>query len=190
MPDPGAEAIARSISRWSAAGGSERGNCGRARDRGLSGRACGGVSEPLPLHLLRRRRRLRHQQSAIHWQQADATGARRRVRRSTAKCVERRAGVRGLRTLLVASRLGAHSPRTVAPIRPDHHEQFAAGVQSASSPASLWVLDRVKPERDQNPVEERRRDWWLFTRPIRDLSIALGLWPPEGHLKTGPDISI
>ena len=29
-----------------------------------------------------------------------------------------------------------------------------------------WVLDRVKPERDQNPVPERRRNWWLFTRPI------------------------
>ena len=25
-----------------------------------------------------------------------------------------------------------------------------------------WVLERVKPERDQNPVEERRRNWWLF----------------------------
>lgn len=36
-----------------------------------------------------------------------------------------------------------------------------------------WVLERVKPERDQNPVEERRRNWWLFTRPIPDLRKAL-----------------
>ncbi|MBK9469583.1 MAG: class I SAM-dependent DNA methyltransferase [Gammaproteobacteria bacterium] len=32
-----------------------------------------------------------------------------------------------------------------------------------------WVLHRVKPERDQNPVEERRRNWWLFTRPVPPL---------------------
>lgn len=36
-----------------------------------------------------------------------------------------------------------------------------------------WVLDRVKPERDQNPVEERRRNWWLFTRPVAPLREAL-----------------
>jgi hypothetical protein len=36
-----------------------------------------------------------------------------------------------------------------------------------------WVLERVKPERDQNRVEERRRNWWLFTRPIPDLRKAL-----------------
>jgi hypothetical protein len=29
-----------------------------------------------------------------------------------------------------------------------------------------WVLTRVKPQRDHDPVEERRRNWWLFTRPI------------------------
>ena len=36
-----------------------------------------------------------------------------------------------------------------------------------------WVLTRVKPERDLNPVEERRRNWWLFTRPIPDLRNGL-----------------
>ena len=36
-----------------------------------------------------------------------------------------------------------------------------------------WVLTRVKPERDQNPVEERRRNWWLFTRPIPSLRSAM-----------------
>src|SRR5690606_17516490 len=36
-----------------------------------------------------------------------------------------------------------------------------------------WVLDRVKPERDQNPVEERRLNWWLFTRPVPPLRAAL-----------------
>lgn len=36
-----------------------------------------------------------------------------------------------------------------------------------------WVLDRVKPERDQNPVEERRRNWWLFTRPVPPLRQAV-----------------
>jgi hypothetical protein len=35
-----------------------------------------------------------------------------------------------------------------------------------------WVLMRVKPERSQNPVEERRRNWWLFTRPIPALRAA------------------
>ncbi len=36
-----------------------------------------------------------------------------------------------------------------------------------------WVLTRVKPERDVNPVEERRRNWWLFTRPIPALRDAV-----------------
>jgi hypothetical protein len=36
-----------------------------------------------------------------------------------------------------------------------------------------WVLERVKPERDQNPVAERRRNWWLFTRPIPALRRAI-----------------
>jgi hypothetical protein len=36
-----------------------------------------------------------------------------------------------------------------------------------------WVLTRVKPQRDQDPVEKRRRNWWLFTRPIPPLREAL-----------------
>ncbi|MFN7213640.1 MAG: class I SAM-dependent DNA methyltransferase [Lysobacteraceae bacterium] len=38
-----------------------------------------------------------------------------------------------------------------------------------------WVLDRVKPERDQNPVEERRKNWWLFTCQRRSKSDPLCL---------------
>ena len=40
-----------------------------------------------------------------------------------------------------------------------------------------WVLTRVKPERDQNPVEERRRNWWLFTRPIPSFRWAVSDLP-------------
>lgn len=36
-----------------------------------------------------------------------------------------------------------------------------------------WVLERVKPQRDQDKNPERRRNWWLFTRPIPDLRAAL-----------------
>lgn len=32
-----------------------------------------------------------------------------------------------------------------------------------------WLLDRVKPERDQNRDAQRRRSWWLFGRSNRDL---------------------
>ena len=35
-----------------------------------------------------------------------------------------------------------------------------------------WVLERVKPQRDQDKIEERRRNWWLFTRPIPALRQA------------------
>ena len=35
------------------------------------------------------------------------------------------------------------------------------------------LLLNVKPVRDVNTVEERRRNWWLFTRPIPDLRQAL-----------------
>jgi hypothetical protein len=29
-----------------------------------------------------------------------------------------------------------------------------------------WVLERVKPERDANPREIRRRNWWIFGEPV------------------------
>jgi hypothetical protein len=35
-----------------------------------------------------------------------------------------------------------------------------------------WVLTRVKPSRDLDPVEERRTNWWLFTRPVPPLRAA------------------
>lgn len=36
-----------------------------------------------------------------------------------------------------------------------------------------WILERVKPERDQNPREIRRRNWWLFGEPISTFRPAL-----------------
>ncbi|MCK4394662.1 class I SAM-dependent DNA methyltransferase, partial [Candidatus Bipolaricaulota bacterium] len=36
-----------------------------------------------------------------------------------------------------------------------------------------WVLERVKPERDHNPREIRRRNWWLFGEPISTFRPAL-----------------
>jgi hypothetical protein len=36
-----------------------------------------------------------------------------------------------------------------------------------------WVLERVKPQRDQDKVAERRRNWWMFTRPIPALRRAV-----------------
>ena len=35
-----------------------------------------------------------------------------------------------------------------------------------------WLLDRVKPERDQNNRESRRRNWWLFGEPVGKLRKA------------------
>jgi hypothetical protein len=36
-----------------------------------------------------------------------------------------------------------------------------------------WVWDRVKPERDQNPRESRRTNWWIFGEPISTFRPAL-----------------
>ena len=39
-----------------------------------------------------------------------------------------------------------------------------------------WVLERVKPERDQNPREIRRRNWWLFGESVpKWRAMAVGL---------------
>ncbi|MDP1693885.1 MAG: class I SAM-dependent DNA methyltransferase [Burkholderiaceae bacterium] len=35
-----------------------------------------------------------------------------------------------------------------------------------------WLLDRVKPERDHNNRESRRRNWWLFGEPVGRLRNA------------------
>jgi hypothetical protein len=35
-----------------------------------------------------------------------------------------------------------------------------------------WLLDRVKPERDLNNRESRRRNWWLFGEPVGRLRAA------------------
>ena len=47
--------------------------------------------------------------------------------------------------------------------------------QARAESMSLYqhLLLHVKPVRAVNPVEERRRNWWLFTRPIPDLRHAL-----------------
>ena len=52
-------------------------------------------------------------------------------------------------------------PRTLAQAR----EEYPSLLQ--------WIMDRVKPERDLKPVEERRCNWWLFTRPIPRLRKAI-----------------
>jgi len=36
-----------------------------------------------------------------------------------------------------------------------------------------WVLERVKPQRDQNNRESRKRKWWLFAEPVPALREAL-----------------
>src|SRR5699024_3053539 len=36
-----------------------------------------------------------------------------------------------------------------------------------------WVYERVRPERKQNKVKERRQNWWLFTRPIPKFRTAV-----------------
>lgn len=45
--------------------------------------------------------------------------------------------------------------------------------KKASSTLFQHLLLHVKPFREINPVEERRRNWWLFTRPIPDLRAAV-----------------
>jgi hypothetical protein len=42
-----------------------------------------------------------------------------------------------------------------------------------------WLLDRVKPERDLNNRESRRKNWWLFGEPVGKLRRA---WKGMGRL--------
>lgn len=37
-----------------------------------------------------------------------------------------------------------------------------------------WLLDRVKPERDHNKRDSRRRNWWIFGEPVGRLRAAWG----------------
>ncbi|MGB4911029.1 MAG: DNA methyltransferase, partial [Candidatus Dechloromonas phosphoritropha] len=39
--------------------------------------------------------------------------------------------------------------------------------------AYQWLLERVKPERDQNPRETRRKNWWIFGEPCSKYRAAL-----------------
>jgi len=56
----------------------------------------------------------------------------------------------------------------------DFYPASEAQARELSPALYQWLLNNVKPERDVNPVAERRRNWWLFTRPIPDLRAALG----------------
>ena len=55
----------------------------------------------------------------------------------------------------------------------DFYPASEAQARELSPALYQWLLNNVKPERDVNPVAERRRNWWLFTRPIPDLRAAL-----------------
>ncbi|MFA9231968.1 MAG: type IIL restriction-modification enzyme MmeI, partial [Microgenomates group bacterium] len=45
-----------------------------------------------------------------------------------------------------------------------------------------WILDNVKPQRDQNSREHRREKWWLYGDTFEDLRSAIG--GVERHLVT------
>jgi len=50
---------------------------------------------------------------------------------------------------------------------------YGADEARARHPALYqWLLDRVKPERDHNNRESRRRNWWLFGEPVGKLRRA------------------
>lgn len=55
----------------------------------------------------------------------------------------------------------------------DFYPLSETDARNASHALYQHVLLHVKPSRAVNPVEERRRNWWLFTRPIPDLRDAL-----------------
>jgi hypothetical protein len=63
------------------------------------------------------------------------------------------------------------SPRSLLII--DFFPLSEAESRAASPSLFQWAYHHVKPERDVNPVVERRRNWWLFTRPIPELRKSL-----------------
>ncbi|NCP15376.1 MAG: class I SAM-dependent DNA methyltransferase [Sphingomonadales bacterium] len=75
-----------------------------------------------------------------------------------------------LKNFLTASDL-TRKPRGCRII--DFYPLSEAQARAASNPLYQHLLLNVKPVRMVNPVEERRRNWWLFTRPIPDLRAAL-----------------
>jgi hypothetical protein len=49
-----------------------------------------------------------------------------------------------------------------------------------------WLFDRVKPERDHNNRESRRRNWWLFGEPVGKLRAA---WQGLDRIIVTPETS-
>ena len=62
-------------------------------------------------------------------------------------------------------------PRGVSVI--DLYGLSADEVRSRYPAAYQWVLERVKPERDHNPRETRRNNWWIFGEPCSKFRAAL-----------------
>ena len=76
-----------------------------------------------------------------------------------------------LKPFLTASDL-TRKPRNCSVI--DFYPLPEQEAKNASNALYQHLLLNVKPFRATNPVEERRRNWWLFTRPIPDLRAAIG----------------
>ncbi len=62
-------------------------------------------------------------------------------------------------------------PRGVSVI--DLYGLSADEVRSCYPAAYQWLLERVKPERDHNPRESRRKNWWIFGEPCSKFRNAL-----------------
>ncbi|WP_374682871.1 class I SAM-dependent DNA methyltransferase [Accumulibacter sp.] len=64
---------------------------------------------------------------------------------------------------------------------------FTAEQARSTDPALYqWLLDRVKPERDHNNRESRRRNWWLFGEPVGRLRNA---WSGLSQVVLTPETS-
>lgn len=62
-------------------------------------------------------------------------------------------------------------PRGVSVI--DLYGLSADEARSRYPAAYQWLLERVKPERDHNPRETRRKNWWIFGEPCSKFRNAL-----------------
>lgn len=64
---------------------------------------------------------------------------------------------------------------------------YSAEQARAQHPALYqWLFDRVKPERDHNNRESRRRNWWLFGEPVGRLRKA---WTGLSYVILTPETS-
>jgi hypothetical protein len=64
-----------------------------------------------------------------------------------------------------------NKPRGVAVI--DLYGLSVDDVRNLYPAVYQWLLERVKPERDQNPRETRRKNWWIFGEPCSKYRAAL-----------------